>query len=141
MARKGVSEIVAALALLGVTIGLSGGLAVTYYGWLNGYSNQNAFLTGEASQLTSLRVYVVGSSVGSPSRVWLLNSGSPCNVTQVYADGSLVLPGQWRLTESVSGSASSLLQPGRMYVLSVNASNSSVVYFDGMLKVQVVLGP
>jgi hypothetical protein len=142
MPRKAVAEIMATLALLGVTISLSGGLALTYYGWLHSYSSQSAVLGGEAARLGSSRVYVVATAAGSPARVWILNSGgAPSNITELYADGSLLLAGQWRLFDSVTGSNSTSLLPGHLYQIAVNATRSIVAYFDGTLSVGVVLGP
>ncbi len=141
MPRRAVAEIVASLALLAVTIGLSGGLALTYYGWLHGYSAQNSILEGQATQLTSYRVYVVAAAAGAPSRVWLLNAGeAPATVSQVYSDGSLLSPNQWGIVDSTTGANATSLLPGRLYKLTLAASSSVVIYFGDLYSLQAVLG-
>ena len=141
MSRHAVAEIVATLALLGVTIGLSGGLALTYYSWLHSYSDQSALLDGQAAQLTSSRVYVVGAIAGSPGKVWLMNAGTASsNITQVYSDGSLLSASQWRVVDSVTGANASILLPGHLYQLLVNATSSVVVYLGNLVELEAGLG-
>jgi hypothetical protein len=142
MPKRGVAEIVASLALLGVTISLSGGLAVTYYGWLHGYATQSALMEGEAAELTSSKVYVVASSAGPPARIFLVNTGErPSSISEVYSDGSLLSASQWLLLDAVTGDNSSSLLPGHLYELRVDSVVSVVVYFDDLYSVEVGTGP
>ncbi len=139
--RKGIAEFVATIALLGVTIGLAGGLAATYYGWLHSYSAQSAHVGVEASLLSSSRVSLVAFTSGTPSKVWLMNCGSlPTAITSAYSDGSLLYAAQWRLYDAVTGNSSAYLLPGRLYVLLVNATSRIDLYFDSMFSLTVGMG-
>ncbi len=142
MHRRAVAEIVAAIALLGVTIGLSSGLAATYYGWLRSFSSQSTLLEGQAAQLTSTRVYLVAADWSAGSKVWLFNAGgTPVTISEVYADGSLLAPGSWLLVDSGTGENSTSLLPGHLYALSVAASSSVVIYFGDLYMVEAAVGP
>jgi hypothetical protein len=140
--KRAIAELMATLALLGVTIGLSGGLAFTYYSWLHSYSAQSSQLGGQASVLSSIRVALVASRAGPPAQAWMMNWGdAPLNVTDVFAGGFKLPPGGWSLSDAASGLPSPLLLPGGLYVLSASTNTSLVVYFDGVYRMEVRLAP
>jgi hypothetical protein len=131
------AELASAVALLGVAVGLSGGLAYAYYSWLHSYAIEgNVMLSGLSDSINS-HVAVVAEEFVNGSKVWIFNYGrQELTISRVYLDGSLLADG-WEVVDASSHRRVEGFTPGRLSVFIAPASTSVVIYFSNQLRLEV----